>query len=91
MPSIRVNRVLDIPEANDFVLVGEIEGPIGPGDFVRIPVKAGHRVNFLIDRIVGQQGENDFEVHIRALPTLARILREIELIGETFETEDFQE
>lgn len=91
MTTIRVKHVYEIPEKHDFVLVGEVEGSIGPGDFVRIPVTTeGNRMNFLVGRIVAEQGAADWEVHLRALPTLAEILRGIQLIGRTFEVEDFR-
>lgn len=91
MASIRIKRVCEDLDGNNYVLVGEVDGSIGEGDFVRIPVTAeGNRMNFLISRIVAKQGETDWELHLLALPTIAKRLRKVQLVGRTFEVEDFR-
>jgi hypothetical protein len=92
MPSIRVIRTFEIPEKNDFVLVGEIQGAVGSGDFVRIPVTPeGNRMNFYIDRIEFEQSRPEVELHIGRFRSIVEILRGLPLVGQTFEIEDFWE
>ena len=58
MPSIQVIRTFEVPERNDFVWVGEIQGAVGSGDFIGIPITAaGNRMNFYIHRIEFEQGK----------------------------------
>ena len=95
MPSIRINRFYEVPERKQFVLVCDIEGDIQPGDFIRMPFpgKPNKRFNVEITRIAfsSEEGETEFELHVRAGPELLENLKEISFIGETFQVEAFKE
>jgi hypothetical protein len=92
--ALRVNRFYEVPEENDFVLVGEVLGNIQPGDYIRVPnpEKPGKRFNVVIRNLeFSTEPGSAIEIHIPGGPSIFKFLQEIQWRGETFEVEGFRE
>jgi hypothetical protein len=92
--ALRGNRFYEVPEENDFVLVGEVFGNVQPGDFIRVPFpkKPGNRFKVLIKSVeFSTELDSAIEIHIPGGPNFFKFLREIQWRGETFEVEGFRE